>query len=199
MVPETEDFTGCSGAEGKRRCSFFGDGFETPGSADDREQCPDEARNNGQQEALSDGELGAEGKLFGGCDGHSSQFYGGQEKSVELALSHPRGAPQVCGFFGNVPPVQRSWNLRVRAGSRRGPRRGIADTAGGVLPHRFGPLQYGLPARRSARRIPKFDASGPLQRSVGYSAAMISERRQCPQDRSPEQPKREGAFGQWRE
>src|SRR3984957_11682835 len=35
LVPEAEDFGGGSGAERKRRCSLFGDGFKAPGAADE--------------------------------------------------------------------------------------------------------------------------------------------------------------------
>ena len=68
LVPEAEDFSRCSGAEGKRRGSFFGDGFEAPGSADDREQRANEARNYSQRDALT------ERKLFAGCVGHFVDF-----------------------------------------------------------------------------------------------------------------------------
>ena len=68
LMPEAEDLGGCSGAAGKRRCAFFGDGFKAPSAANEREQRPDETRNNGQQDAL------AEGKLLAGCVGHSSRF-----------------------------------------------------------------------------------------------------------------------------
>ena len=54
LMPEAKNFSGRSGAEGKRRGAFFGDGFKTPGSADDREQHPDEARNNGQHDSLTE-------------------------------------------------------------------------------------------------------------------------------------------------
>lgn len=61
LVPEAEDFGGGSGAEGKRCCSLFGDGFKAPGAADDRKHRPDEAGNDGQGDALPKGELLAGG------------------------------------------------------------------------------------------------------------------------------------------
>src|ERR1700722_11638487 len=74
LVPEAKDFGSCSSAEGERRCAKFGDGLETPGATDDREQSPNEARDHGQDDPLAQRELWPCGDLFGAFSGHSVDF-----------------------------------------------------------------------------------------------------------------------------
>ena len=67
LVPEAEDLGACALAEGKWGGAQFGDCLEAPGAADKREQRPNEARDNGQNE-------GGGAKLFAGCGGHWVDF-----------------------------------------------------------------------------------------------------------------------------
>ena len=56
LIPETEDARACAFAPEERGDTFFGDFFKAPGKTDEREESPDETRNDGQEQALREGE-----------------------------------------------------------------------------------------------------------------------------------------------
>ena len=57
LVPETEDARSCTCAVEERRRAFLSDDFEAPGEADERDESPDDAGDEGQYDALGEGEL----------------------------------------------------------------------------------------------------------------------------------------------
>ena len=64
LVPEAVDFGSGFFAKDNGDDAFFGEDFKAPGAADEGEKYPDDAGNDGQGQALAQGESG------GGFGGH---------------------------------------------------------------------------------------------------------------------------------